>query len=54
MCVYKPKRPYTKSPFWDDKSETGIARRKKVLQRVTDRIERSATPPPPLKDVPRK
>ncbi len=52
MCVYKPKRPYTKSPFWDDKSETGIARRKKVLQRVTDRIARTATPPPPLKDIP--
>ena len=26
----------------------------KALQNVKDRIERSATPPPPLKDVPRK
>ncbi len=42
------------NPFWTDMSETGIARRKTVLGKVKDRIERSATPPPPLKDVPRK
>ncbi len=52
MFVYKPKRPYTKNPFWDDKSELGIARREKVLGKVRDRIARTATPPPPLKDIP--
>jgi hypothetical protein len=47
-------KPVPPNPFWTDMSETGIARRKKVLGKVKDRIERSATPPPEPKDVPGK
>ena len=42
----RQKRVPTNNPFWTDMSETGIARRKKVMRKVKERIERSATPPP--------
>ena len=46
--------PVPPNPFWEDKSEVGAARRKKVLGRVTDRIKHSATPPPDPKDLHRQ